>query len=137
MKLVVRNAVPLIAELSGFDSGVEAAFPPLNSVGGGEPRAAHYTGIRALMLAVLEEGIRNYLGHHERLRNEAGFWIASNGRRSPFSFGTVCETLGLEPQAVRGALQQLQDKKVTPRQAIGRSRPNVRNPGRLLARKAS
>ena len=33
----------------------------LSSLGGGEPRSAQYTGTKALMLAVLEDGIRSFV----------------------------------------------------------------------------
>jgi hypothetical protein len=132
MKLSLGNAIPLAHDVVDLAS---ADFAPgihsLASLGGGEPRATQYTGIKALMLAVLEEGIRNYLGRDERVRCEAEYWIASADRRSPFAFGVVCETLGLEPGAVRVALERMRQKNVSSREAVGRSRPNVRRPGRL------
>jgi len=65
-----------------------------------------YTGTKALMLAVLDNGIRSYLGPAGRIRTEAEYWVNGGDRRSPFSFTVVCETLGLEPDAVRGALRR-------------------------------
>src|SRR5690554_5986581 len=61
-------------------------------------------GVRALMLAVLEEAIQSFLGLDRRAREEAERWIATPLARSPFSFTVVCETLGLEPGAARRAL---------------------------------
>lgn len=90
-------------------------------IGGGEPRGAGYTGTKALMLAVLEDGIRTYCGPRGRARTEAEFWVDSN-RRAPFSFAVVCETLGLEPEAVRAALPHLQPTAV-PRRTVRRTRP--------------
>lgn len=107
----------------------------LTSLGGGEPRSAQYTGTKALMLAILEDGIRSYLSPVGRIRNEAEYWVTSSRQRSPFSFTVVCETLGLEPEAVRTALERLRSKKVHPRRVLGRSRPNVRRTGRLVTRK--
>jgi hypothetical protein len=107
----------------------------LASLGGGEPRSSQYTGTKALMLAILEDGIRSYLSSVSRIRNEAEYWIDSGRQRSPFSFTVVCETLGLEPEAVRAALKRLRSKNVSPRRAIARSRPNVRRTGRLVGRK--
>ena len=107
----------------------------LSSLAGGEPRAAQYTGTKALMLAILEDGIRSYLSPVGRIRNEAEYWVKSARSRSPFSFAVVCETLGLEPSAVRAALERMRAKNVSPRRAIARSRPNVRRTGRIMGRR--
>ena len=107
----------------------------LSSLGGGESRSAQYTGTKALMLAILEDGIRSYLSPVGRIRSEAEYWVRSGRQRSPFCFTVVCETLGLEPDAVRAALERLRDRNVSPRRAISRSRPNVRRTGRLVSRR--
>jgi hypothetical protein len=104
-------------------------------VAGGEPRQTEYTGTKALMLAVLEDGIRSFLSPVGRVRSEAEYWVAASRERSPFSFSVVCETLGLEPDAVRQALERMRNKNVTPRRAIRRSRPNVRRGSRISSRK--
>jgi hypothetical protein len=93
----------------------------LGSLGGGEPRATEYIGTKALMLAVLEEGIRNYCGPPGRVRLEAEAWVRSN-RRSAFSFTVICEMLGFEPDAVRCALPRLQRHSTSP---LRRVRPNA------------
>ncbi len=108
----------------------------ITSLGGGESRNSQYTGTKALMLAILEDGIRSYLSPVGRVRSEAEYWVRSARNRSPFSFHVVCETLGLEPGAVRVALDRLREKNVSPRRAIGRSRPNVRRTGRLVTRRS-
>jgi DNA-binding transcriptional ArsR family regulator len=117
--------------LSDFDIDILR----LASVGGGEPRSSQYTGTKALMLAILEDGIRSYLSPVARVRTEAEYWVNSGRQRSPFSFTVVCETLGLEPDAVRAALKRLREKNISPRRAIARSRPNVRRTGRLVGRR--
>jgi len=53
----------------------------------------------------------------------------------PFSFTVVCETLRLEPDAVRAALRRLRDRDGEPIRTIGRRRQNVRRAGRLLVGK--
>ena len=112
-------------------------LPRITSLGGGESRTTtQYTGTKALMLAILEDGIRSYLSPVGRVRSEAEFWVRSARNRSPFSFHVVCETLGLEPGAVRVALDRLRAKDVSPRRALGRSRPNVRRTGRLVTRRS-
>jgi len=99
----------------------------LRSLGGGESRAAHgCTGTKALMLAVLEDGINSYFNGKGRTRAEAEHWIATTRRRSPFSFAVVCETLGLEPQAVRGALSRMRETRTAPQRSARRVRPHVR-----------
>jgi hypothetical protein len=97
----------------------------LVGIGGGETRTAPYTGTKALMLAVLEDAIRAYLSHEPRARAEAEQWVLSRQRRSVFSFAVVCETLSLEPKAVRGALRRLRAQEISP-DRIPRSRPNAR-----------
>jgi hypothetical protein len=129
-------------KLTGEESGREVGLGELDldllrlsSLGGGESRTAQYTGTKALMLAILEDGIRSYLSSVGRIRSEAEYWVKSGHQRSPFCFTVVCETLGLEPQAVRSALERLRIRNVSPRRAIARSRPNVRRTGRLMGRR--
>ncbi len=121
---------------SNFDSkhlgGVTADdLASLIGIGGWESRSAPYTGTKALMLAVLEDAIRSYLSAETRARTEAEGWISSRQRRSVFSFIVVCETLGLEPKAVRAALRRLRTQQVPP-EHIPRSRPNARRRTGLL-----
>jgi hypothetical protein len=109
----------------------------VSSLGGGQPSAGPYTGIKALMLAVLDNGIASYLSSTPRIRAEAEHWIGTSGRRSPFSFTVVCETLRLEPDAVRAALRRSRDREGGPIRSVGRRRQNVRRAGRLLVRKTA
>ncbi len=109
----------------------------LRSIGGGTGSGQPFTGIRALMLAVLDNAISNYLGSTAQLREEAELWINSRSRRSPFSFSIVCETLGLDSEAVRAALHRWRmSAPETPRIA-GRRRPNVTRGGRVVPPKVS
>ena len=104
----------------------------ITPVGGGEPRTAEYTGTKALMLAVLENGLRSYFSPKVRIRAEAERWVKTPQGRSPFSFTVVCETLGLEPEAVRIALRRLRASQQAPTEPpIKRSRPNVHHFGRI------
>jgi hypothetical protein len=109
----------------------------LNPVTGGESRTGQLTGTKALMLAVLEDGIRSYLGNSRIISQDAEYWIHSPRRQSPFSFIVVCEMLGLDPDAVRRTLTRMKEQNVSPRKAIPRARHNVRIPGRVYARKSS
>lgn len=92
-------------------------------LGGGEPRCPEYTGTQALMTAVLEDGIRDYCGAPGRRGAEATDWVRSN-RRGIFSFAVVCETLGLDPSAVRQALLRLKNASARPPRRI--PRPSLR-----------
>ena len=104
-------------------------------VTGGESRSGQLTGTKALMLAVLEDGIRSYLGGSRLIAQDADYWIFSHRRQSPFSFIVVCEMLGLDPDAVRVTLRRLKTADVPARKALPRARHNVRIPGRVYARK--
>lgn len=119
----------------GDPADVDSELRGLASLGGGESSAGPYTGIKALMLAVLDNGIASYLSSTPRIRAEAEYWISTSARRSPFSFTVVCETLRLEPEAVRVALQRLREQQGKPVRSLGRRRQNVRRAGRVLARK--
>lgn len=98
----------------------------LGALIGGEFRAEPYTGTKALMFAVLEDGIRNYLSGKVRLREEAERWVHGRQARSVFSFVVVCETLGIEPTALAKALRRLKSSRTTAG-VIGRNRPVVRS----------
>jgi hypothetical protein len=122
----------------GFDADDEDLdLLRLNPVTGGEPRTGQLTGTKALMLAVLEDGIRSYLGGSKIISQEAEFWIYSHRRQSPFSFVVVCEMLALDPDAVRKTLRRMKSENVSPRKALPRARHNVRIPGRVHPRKTS
>jgi hypothetical protein len=104
---------------------------------GGESRSGQLTGTKALMLAVLEDGIRSYLSGPALVGEEAAHWIRSPRNQSPFSFVVICETLGLDPEAVRTRVRQLKQLQVSARQAMPRARHNVRIPGRVCPRRAA
>lgn len=100
----------------------DICFRDIIGLGGGESRCPEHTGTKALMMAVLEDGIRDYCGAPGHRGADAEAWVRSN-RRGAFSFAVVCETLGLDPSAVRQALVRL--KKQGARR-FARSRPNAR-----------
>ncbi len=110
--------------MSGDDGGFD--LTGVAGLGGGEPRSGQYTGTKALMLAVLEDGIASYMSSVQRVRGEAESWVCASNRKSPFSFNVVCETLGLDPGAVRAALARLRQRSETGERRFRRSRPNVR-----------
>lgn len=66
---------------------------------------------RRLMLAVLQEAVVSYLAcgarsvrENVREMREIEEWFASDDTRWPYSFGNLCDGLGLERSAVRRAL---------------------------------
>ncbi len=115
------------SERGAVRRAIDGEIAALLGVGGGEVRTVPMIGIRALMLAMLEDAVRAYLGADQRECDEAEAWIERTRHRWVFSFATVCETLGLEPPAVRTALQRLRARPPAERQArLARSRPNAR-----------
>lgn len=107
------------------------ALRTLTPLCGGETRVGQPTGVKALMLAVLEDGIRSVLSAVPQIRAEAEYWVLSNQRRSPFSFAIVCESLGLDPSAARRAILAMRGDARPDSQPVRRSRPNVHRRGRL------
>jgi len=68
-------------------------------------------GEKALMLAVLEDGIRCFQEHLKNprvrprlLARQAEKWIRSADWDWPFSFNNVCESLSLNPECLRNQL---------------------------------
>ncbi len=90
------------------------------------PPGTPHTGTKALMLAVLEDGIRCYLGNKRRLQREAELWMYCS-RRLVFSFDVLCETFGLDPNATRRALRQLRRGSEGFGSLRHRGRQNVRH----------
>lgn len=77
--------------------------------------------LRALMLAVLEDGIACFQSclfqpsHiHEKLSEEAERWMNSDDDRV-FSFKNICEILGLDPERLRKRLLQWKARQVETR----------------------
>jgi len=130
------QAPSLATEVAGIHD-LDVDLLGVTSIGGGDSMRGPYTGTKALMLAVLDNGIACYFSRTPRIRAEAECWVTSNRQHSPFAFIVVCETLGLEPEAVRTALRRMRLRNSEPVRAIGRRRPNVRREGRLLITKAS
>jgi hypothetical protein len=131
-----RVALSLGIAPSASDEELEIDLLSSSPLGGDADRAP-ITGTRALMLAVLEDAIRCYLDGRKHASEEAERWIMANWRESPFTFVIVCETLRLDPEAVRRSLREMKKAKVSSRDAIPRARNNVRVPGRVCTRKPS
>ncbi|MGH7933532.1 MAG: hypothetical protein ACREQN_10235 [Candidatus Binataceae bacterium] len=97
--------------------------------------------VKRLMMAVLEDALRCFQnncdansGPRKRLFTEAEQWLCGEGGDGPFSFDTVCETLGIEPGFLRSGLKEWRAQQlagVTSRRLARRS-PVVRS-GRISA----
>jgi hypothetical protein len=107
----------------------------LDHLAGGEPRTSQLTGTKALMLAVFEDGIRCYLKGRKLIAVEAENWLESGKRYSPFAFVVLCETFGLDPQAVRATVKRIKREHRDIGEILPRVRNNVRVPGRVCLRK--
>jgi len=103
---------------------------------GAEQRVGSFCGTKGLLLAVLEDGIRSFLSPVQELRLEAEYWVYSGRAGSPFCFVIICETLELEPTAVRAALERLRVQRVDQTRILARTRPNVRRSHRVSQRQA-
>jgi hypothetical protein len=117
---------PRFVATEDLGAGFDADFLGITSLGGGESSRGPYTGIKALMLAVLDNGITCYMSNIARTRTEAEHWVNSTRTRSVFSFTVVCEMLGLEPNAVRAELRRWRKTGPAPERALTRRRPNAR-----------
>lgn len=75
---------------------------------GGARNDADTSGERALMLAILEDAMlcikRGRRRRHPRTRKlaaEAETWVRSDSREWLFSFASICDVLGIDPDAFR------------------------------------
>lgn len=93
--------------------------------------APPWSGMRGLMLAVLEDAVHSLRSANSLVRAEAELWMTSRDCRYVFSFAVICEAFGLEPSAVRRSVIGLLDKNATRGRLLKRSRPNVRHSGAL------
>jgi hypothetical protein len=84
----------------------------------GARRDSVISGEKSHMLAVLEDGIRCFQGHltNERsnpalLSAQSEEWIRAVDYDWPFSFNNVCETLNIDPDALRVSLLGWKDQQ--------------------------
>ncbi len=85
----------------------------------GARRDSYISGEKALMLAVLEDGIRCFQEHLRNPRSnprllsqQAEDWMRAVDYDWPFSFNNICETLGVNPSALRTALLAWKAKRL-------------------------
>lgn len=90
-----------------------------------------WLGLRALMQAVLEDAINKLDSPIPTLRAEEERWIMSRESSYVFSFAVICETLDLDPVAVRQSVTALLGQTRTHARLLERCRSNV-HAGRTL-----
>jgi len=117
-----------------FDLDRESAdfHPTIKELVGAAALGKPSTGTELLMMAILEDALRCYLGPPGRLHNEAECWVLGTEAWMPFSFPVVCEVLGFSPDALRLALRHWQSRRGACRRIPRRLRPNVRSPADRL-----
>jgi hypothetical protein len=97
--------------------------------------------VKRLMMAVLEDALRCFQnnsdaksGPRKRLFAEAEQWLCGEDGDGPFSFDTVCETLGIEPGFLRAGLREWRGQQLAGIAArrLARRSPVVRS-GKISA----
>lgn len=97
--------------------------------------------VKRLMMAVLEDALRCFQnnsdaksGPRKRLFTEAEQWLCGEDGDGPFSFETVCETLGIEPGFLRAGLREWRGQQLAGVSArrLARRSPVVRS-GKISA----
>lgn len=88
-------------------------------------RKTVYEPEKRLMLAILEDGIHCYFDNlhaggakRKRLFDDAEQWILAQNDDWVFSFETVCDALGLNPEYVRQGLLRWREKRASARRAV-------------------
>lgn len=74
-----------------------------------------FHGPKALLFAVLDDGIRCYFSDNPRIRRDAEHWIGDPRGRGPFAFESLCELFSLDANAVRQSLDRLRAESYRPR----------------------
>jgi hypothetical protein len=107
----------------------------------GARKDSFISGEKALMLAVLEDGIRCFQEHlrtprsnPQLLSQESEAWIKADDWEWPFSFNNVCETLSINPEALRSALLKWKAQRLAEREGLGRPTPTDKKVYRLHVR---
>ncbi|HKV53088.1 MAG TPA: hypothetical protein VJN94_00470 [Candidatus Binataceae bacterium] len=97
--------------------------------------------VKRLMMAVLEDALRCFQnnadaisGPRKRLFADAEQWLCGEAGDGPFSFDTVCETLGIEPRFLRAGLKEWRNQQLAGNSArrLARRSPVVRS-GKISA----
>lgn len=103
--------------------------------------------IKRLMLAVLEDGLHCFQAYASAARGvrrqifvETEAWLSDRKADGPFSFETICQTLGIDPNFLRRGLRQWraqQQNGMNPPRLARRSPVRVSGPICLPTRRRS
>jgi hypothetical protein len=81
---------------------------------------------KSLMYAVLKDGIRCFYKHvgatrrkYRKMSAEAEEWLMEDTYDYPFSFRVICDTLGIDADALRGRLLTWKDSELERRRITG------------------
>ncbi|HZP40255.1 MAG TPA: hypothetical protein VFD84_01945 [Candidatus Binatia bacterium] len=93
---------------SGFEPDTMLASQFFDRLRGRERRGEWH-----LMVAILEDAVNVYMKqaaaedpHQARLFTEAEEWIEAHDRQYVFSFESICDMLGIDPEYLRGGLRR-------------------------------
>jgi len=85
----------------------------------GPRRDSDFSPEKALMLAVLEDAIRCFQEYFRTTRarprmlsRQAERWIRTRDWNWPFSFNTVCDALGIDPDCMRDTLLRMKYERI-------------------------
>jgi hypothetical protein len=101
-------------------------------------RRAALNGETRLVFAVLEDAVRCYVKNANATRRsqreafeEAARWFdAAAGPHNPFSFGYICDVLGVDPDFLRTQIKRLGPRDLPTKQMRSVGRRQVVRPGR-------
>lgn len=103
-----------------------ADFLPLPT---GPLQGGSFDGTKALLFAVLDDGIRTFFSANSRLRRDAEHWMDDPRARGPFAFRTICDLFLLDPDAVRRELLRMRGDRHAPRLQVRPRGPRARRIG--------
>jgi hypothetical protein len=101
---------------SPFSGGAILPVQYFESLKKEDPRIVPY---KRLLMAVLEDAVRCFQANvgatgakGRRLFNETELWMRNDSADGPFSYVSVCETLGIDPAYLRRALMDWKTKRL-------------------------
>ena len=81
---------------------------------------------KALMYAVLKDGIRSFYKHvgsprrkYRKMSDEAEQWLLEDTWDAPFSFQVICDTLSIDPRSLRARLVEWKRTEMSRRELTG------------------
>src|SRR5579875_122194 len=138
----IGDLIPMVQDNGVVGSlFVPEIMTPAQFYDGRRQEDSEFAPVKRLMMAILEDALRCFQnnagaqnGRRKRLFQEAEEWLCGTGGEGPFSFNTVCETLGIEPEMLRRELLHWRAQQLAGviRRPLARRSPVVR-PRRISA----